>query len=276
MDDRRQMVEKKHPHISVPQQCRLLSIHRSGLYYKPVGESSLNLYLMRRIDEHLLRYPFKGARRMTDWLREQGYPVNRKRIQGLYRKMGLRTIYPKPNLSKPDKGKYKYPYLLRGLSITGPNQVWAIDITYIPMRKGFMYLCAIIDLYSRYVVGWSLSNTMETEWIVALVKAAIGRHGRPKILNSDQGSQFTSDLYINLLKESGMQISMDGKGRATDNIFIERLWRSLKYEHVYLQPANDGLELYQGVAEWFRFYNEDRHHQTLNNRKPADVYRQAA
>lgn len=190
--------------------------------------------------------------------------------------MGLRTIYPKPNLSKADKGKYKYPYLLRGLPITGPNDAWAIDITYIPMRKGFMYLCAIIDLYSRYVVGWSVSNSMEAEWVVAVVKTAIRQYGCPRILNSDQGSQFTSDLYIDLLKEAGIRISMDGRGRATDNIFIERLWRSLKYEQVYLYPADDGVELYHGLQEWFRFYNEDRHHQTLRKRKPGELYRNAA
>lgn len=213
---------------------------------------------------------------MTEWLREQGYEVNRKRIQALYRKMGLQTIYPKPDLSKPEKGKYKYPYLLRGLHIAGPNEVWALDITYIPMKKGFMYLCAIIDLYSRYVVSWGLSNTMEAAWIVSLVKTAIEQYGKPKIINSDQGSQFTSELYIDLLKRAGIQISMDGKGRATDNIFIERLWRSLKYEHVYLRPADNGLELYQGIAEWFRFYNDDRHHQRINNRKPAELYRPAA
>lgn len=276
MADRRQMVERKHPRISVKQQCRLLSIHRSGLYYKPLGESSLNLHLMRRIDEHFLRYPFKGTRRMTDWLQEEGYDVSRKRVQALYRKMGLRTIYPKPNLSKADKGKYKYPYLLRGLPITGPNDAWAIDITYIPMRKGFMYLCAIIDLYSRYVVGWSVSNSMEAEWVAAVVKTAIRQYGCPRILNSDQGSQFTSDHYIDLLKEAGIRISMDGKGRATDNIFIERLWRSLKYEQVYLYPADDGVELYHGLQEWFRFYNEDRHHQTLRKRKPCELYRSAA
>ncbi len=270
------MVERAHPRISIQQQCRLLSIHRSGLYYKPLGESSLNLHLMRRIDEHFLRYPFKGSRRMTDWLQQEGYEVNRKRIQALYRKMGLRTIYPKPNLSKPDKARYKYPYLLRGLSITRPNQVWAVDITYIPMRKGFMYLCAIIDLYSRYVVGWSVSNSMEADWIVGVIKAAIQRHGCPDILNSDQGTQFTSDLYINLLKEAGIRISMDGKGRATDNIFIERLWRSLKDEQVYLRPAEDGLDLYRGLKEWFRFYNEDRHHQSLKKRKPCELYRNAA
>ena len=270
------MDERKHEQISIKQQCRLLSIHRSGLYYKPEGESSLNLHLMRRIDEHFLKHPYKGSRRMTEWLKEEGYPVNRKRIRKLYRLMGLETIHPKPDLSKPEAGKHKYPYLLRGRHIAGPNEVWAIDITYIPMAKGFMYLGAVMDLYSRYVVNWSVSNTLEASWVVQLVKEAIEKHGAPQILNSDQGSQFTSENYIELLKRHNIQISMDGKGRATDNIFIERLWRSLKYEYVYLHPVSEGLELYQGLDQWFRFYNYERHHQTLGYRKPVQLYQQAA
>jgi len=227
---------------------------------------------MKIIDVHFLKYPFKGSRRMTTWLNEQGYSVNRKRIQRLYQTMGLSTIYPKPNLSKSDPVAYKYPYLLRDLVIERNNQVWAIDITYIPMKKGFMYLAAIIDLNSRFVINWSLSNTMEAEWICQIIKEAIDVHGKPEILNSDQGSQFTSNAYIKLLLDAGIQISMDGKGWATDNIFIERLWRSLKYEYVYLNVPADGLDLYQGINEWFRFYNEDRHHQSLNNKKPAEIY----
>jgi putative transposase len=274
--ERRAMVEKQHSQLSVKAQCKLLSIHRSGLYYQPCGESSLNLHLMRRIDEHFLKHPYKGTRRMAEWLKEAGYEINRKRIQKLYRKMGLEVLYPKPDLSKADKKKYKYPYLLKGAHIGKPNDAWAIDITYIPMAKGFMYLAAIIDLHSRYVVNWSVSNTMSSAWIVELVREAIKRHGSPVILNSDQGSQFTSDEYINLLKDNNIRISMDGKGRAADNIFIERLWRSLKYEHVYLNPADDGLALYKGLSEWFRFYNHERHHQTLEYQKPVQLYRQAA
>lgn len=271
------MVERKHDRIGIKRQCHLLSIHRSGLYYKPVGESSLNLHLMRRIDEHFLKHPYKGSRRMTEWLKDEGYPVNRKRIRKLYRLMGLETIHPKPDLSKPEAGKHKYPYLLRGSHIAGPNEAWAIDITYIPMAKGFMYLGAVMDLYSRYVLNWSLSNTMEAGWIVQLVKEAIEKHGAPQILNSDQGSQFTSEDYIRLLlKAHNIQISMDGKGRATDNIFIERLWRSLKYEYVYLHPVSEGLELYQGLSKWFQFYNHERHHQTLGYQKPIQFYQQAA
>ena len=270
------MVERGNEKLSIKKQSTLLSIHRSGLYYKPKGESSLNLELMQLIDEHFLKYPFKGTRRMREWLRELGYKVSRDRIQRLYMKMGLETIHPKPNLSKPDQAQYKYPYLLRGLLIDRPNQAWGVDLTYIPMAKGFMYLGAIIDLYSRYVVNWSVSNTMEAGWIVEMVKQAIGTHGKPEIFNSDQGSQFTSEQYIKLLKDNEIRISMDGKGRATDNIFIERLWRSLKYEYVYLNPASDGIELYQGLREWFEFYNHQRHHQTLGYRKPVEVYKQAA
>jgi putative transposase len=270
------MVDRGGSGVSIKRQCQLLSIHRSGLYYKPRSESSLNLELMRKIDEHFLKYPFKGTRKMTIWLREEGYEINRKRVKRLYEIMGLKVIYPKPNLSKADPDQYKYPYLLRGMQIGNPNQVWAIDITYVPMAKGFMYLAAILDLHSRYVVNWSVSNTMEAEWIIRLVKEALATHEKPGIINSDQGSQFTSEPYISLLKENEIRISMDGKGRATDNIFIERLWRSLKYEYVYLNPAGDGMELYQGLKEWFHFYNHQRHHQSLGYKKPVEIYQQAA
>lgn len=274
--ERRKFIDTRHDRICMQRQCDLLSIHRSGLYYTALGESDLNLDLMKIIDEHFLKYPFTGSRRMTVWLQEQGHKINRKRIQRLYQLMGLNTIYPKPNLSKADPAAYKYPYLLKGLQIARNNQVWAIDITYIPMKKGFMYLTAIIDLNSRYVVNWSLSNTMEAEWICETVKEAIAIHGKPEILNSDQGSQFTANIYINLLKDQDIKISMDGKGRAIDNIFIERLWRSLKYEYVYLNPPSDGLDLYQGVDAWFSFYNQERHHQSLNNKKPGEIYLSAA
>lgn len=266
------MIEPENKQLSIVRQCELLEIHRSGFYYVPQGESEVNLELMKKIDEHFLSYPFKGSRRMTVWLEKQGYEVNRKRVQRLYRLMGLYTIYPKPNLSKPDAASYKYPYLLRGLQIGRKNQVWAIDITYIPMKQGFMYLTAIIDLYSRYVVGWGLSNTMEASWICGVVKTAIEENGRPEIINSDQGSQFTSQEYISLLQSEGISISMDGKGRCTDNIFIERLWRSLKNEYVYLHPAQDGLELYQGIREWFEFYNFQRHHQSLGYELPSSLF----
>lgn len=274
--ERREMVERNHDQLSIEKQCQLLGIARSGYYYKPAGESSLNMYLMRRIDEHFLTHPFKGTRRMTEWLKDQGYEVNRKRVQKLFRKMGLEAIYPKPDLSKSDPRRYKYRYLLRGRKVMKPNEVWAIDITYIPMARGFMYLAAIMDLFSRYVVGWSLSNTMEAGWITDMVRKAIKDHGVPEIQNSDQGTQFTSQAYIELLETEGIQISMDGKGRATDNIFIERLWRSLKYEYIYLNPATDGLELYQGLAKWFWEYNHQRHHQGLGYQKPYQLFHSLA
>lgn len=276
LQTRRQIVDPGQGKISVTRQCGLLSIHRSGLYYKGLKESELNLELMRRMDEHFLQYPFLGIRRMCRWLQDQGYRVNRKRLQRLYRLMGLQTLYPKRVLTQQDPQHYKYPYLLKGLKIDHCNQVWAIDITYIPMKKGFMYLVAIIDLYSRYVVNWSLSNTMDGQWVSRTIQQAITLHGVPEIFNSDQGSQFTCGEYIRVLQDHGIRISMDSQGRAADNIFIERLWRSLKYEQVYLNPAQDGISLYQGLARWFEYYNNDRHHQALNYRKPADLYLQAA
>jgi putative transposase len=238
-------------------------------------ESEENLLLMRLMDEQYLHTPFYGVRRMTAWLRSKGYSVNRKRVGRLMELMGWQTIYQKPNLSKPDKGKYIYPYLLKGLQITHPNQVWAIDITYVPMRRGFMFLCAIIDLHTRYTVNWSISNSMTADWVRQLVEEAILEHGKPAIINSDQGSQFTSDEYVSLFDEQ-MKISMDGKGRAIDNIFIERLWRSVKYECVYLYAFEDGVQLYEGLKKYFDFYNNERGHQSLDYKTPAMLYRQAA
>lgn len=261
--------------LSLSHQCRLLEIHRSGLYYTPCGETEENLMLMRLMDEQYLKTPFYGIRRMTAWLRGKGYEVNRKRVRRLMELMGWQTIYRKPNLSKPEKGKYIYPYLLKGLEITHRNQVWSIDITYVPMRRGFMYLCALIDLHTRYVVNWSLSNSMTAQWVSDVVQEAINAHGKPSIINSDQGSQFTSVEYTSLFDEQ-MKISMDGKGRAIDNIFIERLWRSVKYECVYLHAFEDGVQLYQGLREYFDFYNHERVHQSLDYKTPAMLYRQAA
>lgn len=272
LSSRRAMVERDHKDLTIAGQCKLLGIHRSGFYYTPRKESALNLVLMREIDEHFLRYPFIGSRRMAQWLKHKGFKVNRKRIQRLYRLMGLETIYPKPDLSKADPASYKYPFLLKGLKIKRVNQVWATDITYLPMKKGFMYLCAIIGLHSRFVVNWSVSNTMSAEWVCETLREAITRYGKPEILNINTGAQFTSQAYIDLLKGEQIQISMDGKGRATDNIFIERLWRSLKYEHLYLNPAEDGLALYQGLKQWFDFYNDHRHHQSIQYQTPAQRY----
>jgi putative transposase len=268
------MIDRNLP-ISISHQCRLLEIHRSGLYYKPRKESEENLLLMRLMDEQYLHTPFYGIRRMKHWLWGQGYKVNYKRVRCLMEIMGWETLYRKPNLSKPDKGHHLYPYLLKGMEITHANQVWAIDITYIPMRRGFMYLCALIDLHTRYVVNWSISNTMTTEWIRGIVEEAITVHGKPTIINSDQGSQFTSDEYTSLFDQQ-MKISMDGKGRAIDNIFIERLWRSVKYECVYLHAFEDGLKLYEGLKSYFHFYNQKRLHQSLGYKTPAMLYTKAA
>ncbi|MCK5840377.1 MAG: IS3 family transposase [Bacteroidales bacterium] len=262
--------------LSIRDQCDLLEIHRSGLYYKPVGESQENLKMMRLMDEHYLKHPTAGVLRMQDFLLALGMVVNHKRIRRLLRLMGIMAIYPKRNLSKLGQAKYIRPYLLGGLSIARPNQVWAIDITYIPMANGFMYLTAIIDLYSRYIVGWGLSNTLEAECSLSVLKQAIDEHGKPEIINSDQGSQFTCEDWVTYLKVEEINISMDGKGRAIDNIFIERFWRSLKYDHVYLFPANDGLDLYKGLEGYFYYYNNELAHQGIGRQVPAKLYKKAA
>ncbi len=251
---RRQQVDKASS-LSVVRQCELLDIHRSGLYYKPCGESELNLELMRLIDEKHMLHPWLGVRRMTAWLKkDKGFKINHKGIERLYRLMGISAIGSKPNTSKKGKGVLDriYKYLLKGLTITHPNQVWAMDITYIPV-KGGLYLCAIIDLYSRFVVGWSLSNTMTSQWCRTTLETAIDMYGTPDIVNTDQGSQFTADEFTRWVThpDRGIKLSMDGKGRAIDNVFIERLWRSVKYEHVYLFPADDGLQCYKGLKQYF-------------------------
>ncbi len=275
MNQRRNLVDNQHE-LSIRKQCDLLSVHRSSLYYAPKGESQENLEIMRIMDEHYLKHPTEGVIRMQDLLFALGFVVNHKRVRRLLRLMGLMAIYPKRNLSKLGLKKYIHPYLLKGLDINRPNQVWAIDITYIPMKNGFLYLTAIIDVYSRYIVGWGISNTLEAEASLSVLKQAIKDHGKPEIINSDQGSQFTCEEWVEYLKEEDIRISMDGKGRAIDNIFIERFWRSLKYDYVYLHPANDGLELYQGVKEYIHYYNHDLHHQGIERRIPADLYKPAA
>jgi len=275
MIQRRNLVDNQHM-LSVRKQCELLSIHRSGLYYSPKGESDENLKIMRIMDEHYLKHPTEGVIRMQDMLFVLGFLVNHKRVRRLLRLMGLMAIYPKRNLSKLGLKKYIHPYLLKGLDINRPNQVWAIDVTYIPMKNGFLYMTAIIDVYSRYIVGWGISNTLEAEASLSVLKQAIMDHGKPEIINSDQGSQFTSDLWIEYLKEQDIRISMDGKGRAIDNIFIERFWRTLKYDYVYLNPAADGLELYRGIKEFMHYYNHKLHHQGIDRRPPVDLYKPAA
>jgi len=259
--------------ISISKQCNLLSIHRSGLYYTPVGLSQENLEILALLDKQYFITPFYGSRKLTALLIRDGYVINRKRVKKLMKIMDWRTIYREPKTTYIDKTTYKYPYLLKDLTIERVNQVWAIDITYIPMKKGFMYLIAIIDLYSRYVVNWSLSNSMTAEWCVEVVEEAIKIHGKPEIFNSDQGTQFTSEIYTSTLKNNDIKISMDGKGRAIDNIFIERLWRSVKYENIYLNVYEDGLSLYEGLSNYFDFYNTKRIHQSLNYDTPSEVFK---
>jgi putative transposase len=270
------MVEQQNSSLSIVQQCSLLSIHRSGLYYQPCLESEENLNIMRLLDEQYFKTPFYGVRRLTAWLQQQDYNINRKRVKRLMDLMGWQTIYRKPNTSKPCKENRIYPYLLKGLRVERRNQVWAMDITYVPMRKGFMYLCAVIDVHTRYVVNWSLSNTMTAEWCSEVVTEAIRQHGKPEIMNTDQGSQFTSEVFTGLLNENNIQISMDGKGRAIDNIFVERLWRTVKYEHLYLRVPEDGVKLYEGLNEYFSFYNNERLHQSLAYKTPDICYQKAA
>lgn len=268
---RRQMVEQPHP-LSLVSQCDLLSLHRSGWYYRPVAVPGEDLALMGLLDKQYLRTPFYGYRKMTKFLQGQGHRVNHKRVRRLIQLMGIEAIYCKPSTSQPKQGHKIYPYLLKGLSITEANQVWATDITYVPMERGFMYLMAIIDLYSRYVLEWSVSNTMEAEWCTQTLRKAIGRYGQPVIFNTDQGSQFTSELFVGVLLANGIRPSMDGKGRAIDNIFVERLWRSVKYEDIYLKAYADGWQLEKGMDSYFNFYNRERMHQSLDYQTPQKVY----
>ncbi len=265
------MVDRQHPSLSVVRQCALLGISRSSVYYQPVQASQENLVLMKLIDQQYLERPFYGSRRMTAWLRSQGYRVNRKRVRRLLGIMGLRAIYRRPRTSQPAPGHRVYPYLLRGTEITRPNQVWTADITYIPMARGFLYLVAIMDWHSRYVLSWRLSNTMEGDFCIEALEEAL-RKGRPEIFNTDQGAQFTSEAFTGLLEEHGIRISMDGKGRYTDNLFIERLWRSLKYEEVYLRAYAGGTEARAGIGRYFGFYNGERPHQALGYSTPAEVF----
>lgn len=270
------MIEKEEEQLSVVKQCELLTVSRSGLYYEPVKESEENLSIMRFLDEQYMSTPFYGVERLLVLLIVMGYRINRKRLRRLMKLVGWRTLYCTPRTTKAAPAAYKYPYLLRGMKIERVNQVWEIDITYVPMKHGFMYLCAVIDVHSRYVAGWGISNTMTAEWCTEIVAEAIERHGKPEIINSDQGSQFSSEVYIELLKKEEIQISMDGKGRALDNIFIERLWRTVKYEHIYLYVYEDGLSLYKGLQYYFSFYNGERRHQSLADVTPVTVYQKAA
>jgi len=257
--------------ISVSRQCALLGLNRSGIYYQPVGESPLNLEIMGLLDKQYTQTPFYGVPRMYEYIRSLGYQINIKRIRRLLRLMGLEAIYPKKKTSIVDKQHKVYPYLLKGLDINRPNQVWSTDITYIQMEKGFLYLVAIIDWYSRYVISWRISNTMETQFCIDALQEALGK-GMPEIFNTDQGSQFTSLDFTGCLLDNGIQISMDGKGRCLDNIFVERLWRSVKYEYVYLNSIQNGKELWHGLYEYFNFYNQKRLHQSLGYKTPQYIH----
>lgn len=266
------MIEPANTNLSVGKQCKLLSISRSSFYYEPKGESEMNLDLMRLIDKQFLETPFYGVRQMTWHLRNDDHLVNEKRIRRLMRLMGLMPIYQKPNTSKAAKGHKIYPYLLRGLRVDRPNQVWCADITYLPMRRGFLYLVAIMDWHTRKVLAWRISNTLEAEFCVDALNEAIHKFGAPDIMNTDQGSQFTSFAWTDRLRRSNVRISMDGKGRFLDNIFVERLWRSLKYECVYLHAWETGSEAKAGVRKWIEFYNHKRPHSALGGKPPAVVY----
>lgn len=272
LTERRAFVDPAHP-ASIRQQCQWLLLPRSSYYYQPCGASSEDLLLMRLLDEQYLLTPQFGYRKMTLFLKEKGYLVNHKRVLRLMQVMGLEAIYPKPNTSQPAVGHTIYPYLLRQLSIDRVHQVWATDITYVPMTDGYMYLMAIIDVYSRYVLDWSVSNTMDANWCNALLQKALVKYPAPSIFNTDQGSQFTSEVFTTTLLGANIRISMDGKGRALDNIFVERLWRTVKYEHIYLYAHADGWQLEQGLSEFFTFYNQRRYHQSLGYRTPEQVFK---
>jgi len=255
----------------VVRQCALLGLSRSVYYYPPAQASAENLYLMRLIDEQYLCTPFYGSRKMTEFLRSQGFLVNRKRVQRLMRLMGLAAVYPGPKTSQAHPAHKVYPYLLRGLKITHPCQVWSADITYVPMPRGFMYLVAVLDWFSRYVVAWRLSNTLDAGFCLEALEQALD-HGQPEIFNTDQGAQFTCPRFTGTLERAGVQVSMDGRGRALDNVFVERLWRSVKYEDVYLRAYEDGRALHEGLEHYFGFYNHERFHQSLNYLTPAQVH----
>jgi putative transposase len=272
---RRQLVEPGHPHLSVRRQCALLGLSRAALYYAPRPESAVNLQLMRLLDEQYTRTPYYGIRRMTAWLRTQGYHINHKRVQRLLRLMGLEAIYPQPHPSPLGAGQQVYPYLLHGVNIEYVNQVWSTDITYIRLLHGFIYLVAVLDWFSRYVLAWEVSVTLDSDFCINALERALV-HAQPEIFNSDQGVQFTSIAFTERLKARGMQISMDGRGRALDNIFVERLWRTLKYEEVYLHEYRSVPEAIRGLGRYFSFYNRERLHQALNYQTPEAVYRQLA
>lgn len=266
------MMVSKSEKISVSKQCKLLNLKRNFLFHSPKGESDRNLEIMKMLDKQYLLTPFYGCRKLRVWLQNQGYNVNRKKVIRLMKLINWRTIYREPKTTVSNPEHKKYPYLLRGLQISRKNQVWATDITYISMAKGFMYLMAIIDLHTRCVLKWDLSNTMTAEWCAKNLQETIDEFGRPEIFNTDQGSQYTSEIHTKTLLDNDIKISMDGKGRAIDNIFIERLWRTVKYENVYLKEYKNGVDLYHGLKTYFKFYNNERYHESLEYKTPNSVY----
>ena len=270
--DKRALIDRNHPHLSLCAQCILLAISRSSLYYTPSTESEANLAIMAFLDKQYYQTPFYGSRKLAVILNQAGYKVSRKRVSRLMKLINWQTFYRTANTSMGNKEHKIYPYLLRNMSIEKKNHVWSTDITYIAMPRGFMYLCAIIDVHTRYVVGWSISNTMTADWCLDVLKEAINNYGLPQIVNTDQGSQFTSDVYTSYLNENKIRISMDGKGRALDNIWIERLWRSVKYEDIYLKCYTTVTELEIGIDNYFDFYNLKRPHENLNYKTPNDMY----
>jgi len=270
--ERKAMIRRDIPGLSLSRQCQVLAISRSSFYYTPKGESAENLALMRRLDELFLKYPFYGSRQMVRQLRREDAYVGRHRVRRLMRLMGLEAIYQAPRTSDPHPGHRIYPYLLRGMVIDRPNQVWCADITYIPVQRGFLYLVAIMDWATRHVLAWRLSNTMDASFCVEALNEALARYGKPEIFNTDQGSQFTSVDFTGVLKAAEIAISMDGRGRCMDNIFIERLWRSLKYEAVYLFELTDGFVAERVIGEWIDFYNTERPHSSFDGQTPAEVY----
>ena len=270
--ERKAMIQRDQPGLSLSRQCKILSISRSSFYSPPKGESAENLALMRRIDELFLKYPFYGSRQMSRHLRRDGVCIGRHRVRRLMRLMGLEAIYQAPRTSDPHPAHRIYPYLLKGMGIDRPNQVWCADITYIPVQRGFLYLVAVMDWATRHVLAWRLSNTMDVRFCLEALNEALARYGKPEIFNTDQGSQFTSFEFTGVLKAAEVTISMDGRGRCMDNIFIERLWRSLKYEAVYLHELTDGFKAERVIGDWINFYNTERPHSLHDGQTPAEAY----
>lgn len=271
--ERKKMITRQHPDVSLSRQCKLVSLSRSSVYYRPKGEGAANLALMRRIDQTFLKYPFYGSRQMQRYLVRYGLSAGRHRVRRCMRLMGLQAIYQPPRTSQPHPEHRIYPYLLKGMNITRANQVWCADITYIPVQHGFLYLIAIMDWATRKVLSWRLSNAMDVSFCVETLQEALRQYGSPEVFNTDQGSQFTSFAFTGVLKAAGIRISMDGRGRYLDNIFIERLWRSLKYEAVYLHEMSDGFVARRIIGEWITFYNTIRPHSALQGRTPAGAYK---